>query len=266
MRINTTITTIVLFSLTLLSFSSFAATCIELKECPEPVKKLQQLAERKAPEAQLIVGMLYRHNMFYQGNEQEAFKWIKRAARQQPQYAFAQHLLGKAYLYGEGVEVNRDRAVRYLKRSAKLGLLDSQRILGKEYGSGKVLEKDLEKAKMWLEAAAKQRDFSATIKLVQLLRKSDDRDDIRAAEYWATESQSMRVNVRDISERIELDMALIEKVVERSELWVRGKLPIDSHCRDENGDYKFGCVEANNFPRLTQSYHQILNSSQAFNH
>ena len=258
MRINTAITTIVLFSLTLLSFSSFAATCIDLKECPEPVKNLQQLADRKAPEAQLIVGMLYRHNRFYQGNEQEAFKWIRRAARQQPQYAFAQHLLGKAYLYGEGVEVNRDRAVRYLKRSAKLGLLDSQRILGKEYVSGKVLEKDLEKAKIWLEAAAKQRDFSAAIKLVQLLRKSDERDDIRAAEYWATESQSMRVNVRDISERIELDMALIEKVVERSKLLIRGRQPADSTCEAQSAEYLMGCIRNNYFLHKTQPYLEWL--------
>lgn len=265
MKISKEIISIVLFSFSIFAHFSSATSCIDLQECPQPIKSLQQLADRKAPEAQLMMGMLYRKDLFYKADQKKAFKWIKRAARNQPQYAFAQHLFGKAYLYGEGVEENKSRAVRYLKRSAKLGLVDSQRILGLEYYSGKRLEQDLNKAKTWLSAAANQRDFAATIKLVQLLRGSESRDDLRQADYWAAESQKMRVNVRDISERVELDLALIEKVVERSELWVEGKQPKDSPCRDENGEYIMGCIEANNFPRFTQSYHHVLNSSQGFN-
>ena len=68
----------------------------------------------------------------------------------------------------------------------------------------------------------------------------------------------MRVNVRDISERIELDMALIEKVVERSKLWIRGRQPADSICKAQSAEYLMGCIEINYFPHRTQPYLEWL--------
>jgi hypothetical protein len=78
--------------------------------------------------------------------------------------------------------------------------------------------------------------------------------------------QNMRLNVRDISDRVELelDLALIEKVVERSELWMKGIRPVGSPCRNLDGEYVLGCVEANNFPRMTRSYLRVLNNAGAY--
>ncbi len=241
MKKLTSFSTLLVLSLAFLTQYAKASTCSGASQCPTAVQNLQAFADRKVPEAQLLIGMLYRQGIYYPNDPQQAFKWIKRAARQEFNYAFAQHLFGRAYLYGEGVEVNLSRAERYLKRAAKLGLVDSQRILGAELSSGKILEQDLDEAKRWLRAAGEQKDFSSTMKLIQVLRRADSEEAQKEAEYWADRSKDMRVNIRDISERIELDLALIEKAVERSELWVNGDVDSDSACRDQNGDWVAWC-------------------------
>ena len=91
---------------------------IDLEEAYRWYKKA---AVTDSPTGQFYMGVLQRA----QKNYQEAFCWFEKAAAQD--YVPAIYCLGEAYQFGEGVDVDRNKANKYFEKAAAMGHLLGQR-------------------------------------------------------------------------------------------------------------------------------------------
>jgi hypothetical protein len=73
--------------------------------------------------------------------------WFKRAARQR--HAKAEYGLATCYMNGDGLPVNYDQALMYMKASALRGYVPAQRKLAELYQKGVLVEADSVEAKRW---------------------------------------------------------------------------------------------------------------------
>jgi len=114
-------------------------------------KRWVEQAEQGKARAQYKLG-----NAYLRGNEVDvdldrAVKWFKAAADQK--HAKAEYKLGYLYSLGKGVKKNSRTAFKYLKRSAERGYSPAQFYLGKMYASGKGTKRDYDAAISWMEKA-----------------------------------------------------------------------------------------------------------------
>ena len=63
-------------------------------------------------------------------------------------------MIGVAYMMGEGVEKDINKAVEWFEKASKFGIPGPMYTLGMLFEDGKEVKKDLEKAKFWYEKAA----------------------------------------------------------------------------------------------------------------
>ncbi len=235
--------------------SCFSMSCQNSESCLASINELKELAEKKAPEAQLLMGLLYQRGTYLPKEPEKSFLWYKRAALKHRDLSLAQHLVGRAYLFGDGVEPNRLRAEKYLKRSAKAGLVDSQRLLGHEYSTGLRLELDRKLARFWLSKASKQNDYQSTVKLAELLAASDNFSDQEEAKKLMHASSNMQRHNKEIIQMFDVGPELISSTIKLSKLWLDGKIEKKSLCansRDE-GERCQNFFSVNNFTRVTRS-------------
>ena len=108
------------------------------------------LAEKGDATAQLSLGIKYKHS----GNNREAVKWFRKAAKQGN--AAAQYNLGWMYAKGIGVVKDKWEAVKWYLEAAKQGNAAAQYNLGWMYAEGIGVVKDKQKAVKWYLEAAEQ--------------------------------------------------------------------------------------------------------------
>jgi uncharacterized protein len=95
-------------------------------------------------------------------NDNEAIKWHLRSIQQGgPVYqGFSYHFLSLIYKRGNGVPKDLEKSSKLLRKSAELGLAESQCELGRDYLDGKtdwdILSQDYKEAVKWLRKAALQ--------------------------------------------------------------------------------------------------------------
>jgi hypothetical protein len=78
--------------------------------------------------------------------------WFKRAARQR--HAKAEYGLATCYMNGDGLPVNYDQALMYMRASALRGYVPAQRKLAELYSKGVLVEADSVEAKRWHDMSA----------------------------------------------------------------------------------------------------------------
>ncbi|MGQ7246793.1 tetratricopeptide repeat protein [Halomonas sp. V046] len=115
--------------------------------------------------------------------------------------ADAGYTLASIYLKGVGVEVNHGKSLMYLRKSAEMGLLLSQRALGRACLGGSeqwssLLEMNVEKGLFWLEMAANSGDIKSAMSLASVYAQGElvDRD-FEAARAWAYKWSESRYGV-----------------------------------------------------------------------
>ena len=113
------------------------------------------------------------------GHNQDAFKWMLRAA--DAGHAAAQNNIGLSYLHALGAPKDEAIAFSWFEKAAKQGLSYAQSELAMLYYEGRGVEKDVQKAYDWWLIAAKQEDEYAQFNLASLLLESQD---IKQAYYW----------------------------------------------------------------------------------
>ena len=121
----------------------------------EYCEELVKLAEEGNAEAQANLGVCYAQGEGVSVNADESVKWLKMAAEQgEPK---AQFYLSVAYNRGFGVQQDFNESLRLLKESANQGFAKAQNDLGGvyEFGLGGV-PKDANKALNWYRKAAEQ--------------------------------------------------------------------------------------------------------------
>ena len=107
-------------------------------------------AEQGEVEAQVTLGLRYKHGMQVRQNFGEALKWLLRASLQGN--AFAQARLGAMYRDGLGVAQNYAEALKWFRKSAEQGNSTAQLALGFLYKEGKGVSQDEEEALRWFKS------------------------------------------------------------------------------------------------------------------
>lgn len=98
----------------------------------------------------------------------KAFNEFSRLAEDEDIYVL--NFLGSAYFWGDGVEVNREKAFHYYMISAKKGNPETQYKIGNCYETGEGTAIDMEKAMIWYKKSASQ-GYPNAIKALALLNK-----------------------------------------------------------------------------------------------
>lgn len=119
--------------------------------------------------------------------------------------ADAGYTLAQIYYQGVGVKKDNNKALEYLKESADMGLLLSQRALGKAYlGEGEwkgILSQDISKAIFWLEKAGHAGDLESSITLAYLYWQGElVEENDEAALEWMLKGASSKYGVGSNSE------------------------------------------------------------------
>lgn len=84
----------------------------------DPINQCFKLAQQGSIDAQYDLGLMYHEEQ----NEEEAFKWFKKAAEQGD--ADAQYKIGLYYDIGQGVKRDRNEANKWLTEAANQGNKD----------------------------------------------------------------------------------------------------------------------------------------------
>lgn len=114
---------------------------------------LAPLASSGDKESLFRVAMMQNNGLGMVANQPLAVENLKRAAKLG--HNLAHHLLGVAYLEGEGVEKNIDSAISWFEKAATFNLVGSMLVLSTLYADGTQVKKDDKKAKYWADKAAK---------------------------------------------------------------------------------------------------------------
>lgn len=114
------------------------------------LEDLLDRAEQGEVEAQVTLGLRYKHGMRAPQDSKEALKWFQRASRQGN--AFAQARLGALYRDGQGVAQNHAEAVKWFRKSAGQGDSTAQVALGIMYWKGMGVPQDDKQAIKWLRS------------------------------------------------------------------------------------------------------------------
>lgn len=105
-----------------------------------------------------VLGQYFRGLAFYKGlcgpvNYKEAAKWFTKAAEQQDEFTMntrviqkcckhsAQYYLGFMYYYGQGVEVDYDKALRFLREAVRV-FNEGYAVIGDAYREGHGVEQN----------------------------------------------------------------------------------------------------------------------------
>ncbi len=143
---------------------------------PAPAKdSLAELAERGDTEAQYKLGMMYFEGDGVWLDYEKAVFWLKTAG--EAGQVEAQLQLCSMYYSGEGVPQDEEQASTWLEKAAEQGSAEAQYRLAGRY----VKRPDVQKAILWCRKAAEQNYPEAQKLLGDLYRDSGD---VRQSEYW----------------------------------------------------------------------------------
>jgi TPR repeat protein len=133
------------------------------------------------------------------GNCKKEINVFKRYIKQDS--PLAHMAMGHVYIMGNGVEVDTDKGLRYIKKAAKMEFGPAAFQLGYFYYHGMYVEQDFSLARRWLSKAAKKGIHNAE-KLMVKLDGPDAEDNIKA-ELAETARQKKAARERQKDDQIE---------------------------------------------------------------
>ena len=129
--------------------------CFKAEEYDAAFSYLSEgLKDVNDPEAQNMLGDMYKSGNGIEENLTEAIKWYRKAAEQD--YAAAQFNLGIMYHDGNGVEQDYVEAMRWCRKAAEQDYVEAQEYIGLMYRIGRGVEQDDSEAMKWFRKAAEQ--------------------------------------------------------------------------------------------------------------
>lgn len=118
-------------------------------------KLYRKAAEAGSVDAMFIVGGMYMQGQGTAVNEDEALKWLYRAAINGRSSKESERILAQSFMAGRNVPQNYNEALHWYERAANKGDAEAQSELGFLYFSGKMVAQDYRKAYRWFGAAAR---------------------------------------------------------------------------------------------------------------
>ena len=149
----------------------------------EAVAQLIRKAESGDPDAQYLVGRLYRDGPVLIPDSVEAQYWFDQATWQG--MVAAQYALGQLYLTDDAEVHDTELGIQWLEYAAHHGSDCAAYRLGKEYLNGEIVERDSAKAQEYLTQSAKTGNQFAQYALGKLYLERGDKAE---AHYWFTQS------------------------------------------------------------------------------
>lgn len=117
-------------------------------------RELEPLAQRGEPEAQHMLGRMYRDGEGVLRDYRLAEAWYRRAAEQGK--AESQNALAKLYEDRAAGDKDDAKAVLWYRKAAEQGLAEAQYNLGLAYAEGRGVDEDAAEAARWWRMAAEQ--------------------------------------------------------------------------------------------------------------
>lgn len=149
------------------------------------INRLYEDARRGDPEANYLLGQMYRLGIVKKRSFQQAVNHFDLAAKQDHNEAI--FMYGLLTLCADPISDNSNCKIQadsfsYIEKSAILGNSDAQLMMGKYSLNGMFLRKDNDVALFWINKSAAQKNKMAQTLLLQLSNKSDyylDFDSVR---------------------------------------------------------------------------------------
>ncbi|MDD3295727.1 MAG: tetratricopeptide repeat protein [Candidatus Omnitrophica bacterium] len=139
------------------------------KDQQEAFKWIRKAAEQNDAMAQGSLGFLYLYGLGVAPNTAEALKWYRKAAEQNE--SIAQSNLAWCYYYGIGVTKDTTEALKWYRKAAEQNFALAQRSVGEGYFKGIGVEKNMMEAYKWFLLAAAQGDEDAKSRVRHLEKK-----------------------------------------------------------------------------------------------
>ncbi len=120
------------------------------REVKQAVAIYQKLAKKQDSRAELKLGFMYAHGIYFNKNPEKGFEWYTKAANNENHVA--QYLLANMYQTGKGTKHDIDSAIYYYTKSAKANYQPAEVALGFMY---EIYKHNYTKALKWYSKAAK---------------------------------------------------------------------------------------------------------------
>jgi len=148
------------------------------------IEWIEKAAQQGYSEA--MFALAYAYQRTEPPEEQKAFEWLLKAANEGSyRVPEAQYEVAMRYLEGTGTEVNVDKAIEYLEKSASQDLREAQYQLGTIYRLGQLVEKDLKKAVEYISKAVENNYSPAQYDMALMYLEGNDfvqKDEAKANE------------------------------------------------------------------------------------
>lgn len=161
----------------------------------EAFRWYKKAARKGSVEAQFSVGYMYDKGQGVEQSFRKARKWYHRAVDRDDPNKIAQYKLARMYENGRGL--NRDyigKAFEFYRKSAEQGYAKAQVVIGKMYERGLGTNEIIEEARKWYEIAAKNGHPSAQFNLGRIYFSTGKKEDQAKGLTWyiAAAEQSHR--------------------------------------------------------------------------
>lgn len=133
----------------------------------DELQTVRQSSTNTLASVQHVVGQAYLAGEGMPANETEAVRWFRKAA--ESGHAESQNSLAWCYAQGKGVAKDGREALNWYRKAAEQGYARAQCSLGECYASGNGVEKDLAAAARWFAKAAAGGDAEGQRNLGQAL-------------------------------------------------------------------------------------------------
>lgn len=131
--------------------------CME-KQCVDYFNKWQVKAKGKCADAMSVLAELYYQGHGTKKNLEKSIQYFRKASIYQS--AYAQYRAGVFYLMEEDF-IDIDKGIKYLRKAAKNGNVESAFLLGAIFGTGELGIKDVGESDKWLVKALEDKHLVA---------------------------------------------------------------------------------------------------------
>jgi len=202
------------------------------KKPDEALQLFEKSAKNGHPQAQLVLGIIYKEGNGVEKNPVQAVHWFEQAAEQG--LADAQYELGYCYMMGQGIKEDDVKAFSWFEKAGANGstnaqtfksLADVQFKMALAYKVGEEgKEKDLVKAMTYLEKAADQKHKDAQYELgyCYMTGQGINEDDVKAFSWFEKAAANGSTNARSFKSLadVQYKMALDNKDPAKASTWL----------------------------------------------
>lgn len=164
------------------------------KDVKQDMQLIYQKANQGNATAQLSLGLYYLYGgEEVEKNEEKAFLWISKAAKQN--LGNAQYFLGLLFFDGAGTEKNMKKGIEWLQKSAEQEYIPAMNLLARFYIEGKEIPKDyFEALNLFLQGARLNTEFQYILGNIYWESELVKADKKKSIQWFTTAAENQNIN------------------------------------------------------------------------